>query len=359
VNVADFDYDLPEDRIAQRPVEPRDAARLLVHRIARDETEHAQVRDLPAILREGDLLVVNDTRVRPARLLGRRASAGAVELLVLGPGVPPGRWRALVRPAKRIAPGETLELEGGAVLARACERLPGPDGRPGPAWSFEIFDPAAPERTVADLLEVFGRVPLPPYIRREAAEDPRSPADRTWYQTVYARVPGAVAAPTAGLHLTSALLDRLAERGVARTAVTLHVGPGTFQPVSADRVEDHAMHAEEYAVPEEAVDAVAKTRARGGRVIAVGTTSARTLESRRDPAGGIRSGSGETSLFIAPGYAFGVVDGLLTNFHLPRSTLLMLVSALAGRERVLRLYAEAMASGYRFYSYGDAMLLLP
>ena len=356
MNLSEFDYELPEDRIAQRPAEPRDSARLLVHHVQADATEHRVIRDLPELLRGGDLLVVNDTRVRPARLLGRRRSGGAVELLVLGPAGEPERWKALVRPAKRLAPGEELELEHGALLARACDRLPGADGRPGAEWTFEIA--GEPGRSVEDLLERFGRMPLPPYIRREPDADARSAVDRTWYQTVFARVPGAVAAPTAGLHMTPELLRRLAERGIDRTAITLHVGLGTFQPVSAERIEDHAMHAEEYVVPGEAAAAVARARRSGGRVVAVGTTSARTLETCGDGARGIGAGSGSTRLFITPGYSFGVVDALLTNFHLPRSTLLMLVAAFAGRERVLRLYREAIDRGYRFYSYGDAMLLL-
>ncbi|MFN0009527.1 MAG: tRNA preQ1(34) S-adenosylmethionine ribosyltransferase-isomerase QueA [Planctomycetota bacterium] len=359
MKLSEFDYELPDHRIAQRPAEPRDSARLLVHQVGRDETEHAFIRDLPEILRSGDLLVVNDTRVLPARLLGRRVSGGAVEVLVLGRAEEGGRWRALVRPAKRLSPGESIHLEGGSLLARACERLPGDDGRPGAEWTIELSEPRPGERSVEELLELFGRMPLPPYIHREVDEDPRREADRTWYQTVFARVPGAVAAPTAGLHLTPELLGQLDQRGIARTQITLHVGIGTFRPVVAERIEDHAMHSEEFVVSEEAADAVARARNSGGRVIAVGTTSARALETCRTPSGGIRAGSGRTDIFIKPGYAFAALDGLITNFHLPRSTLLMLVSAFAGRERVLRLYREAIDEGYRFYSYGDAMLLLP
>jgi len=361
VKLSDFDYELPPERIAQRPVEPRDSARLLVHEIGADRTEHATVRDLPGILREGDLLVANDTRVRAARLLGRRATGGAVEMLVLGPAGASGRWRALVRPAKRLSPGETLEMEGGSIRARACERLLGSDGRPGAEWTFEFVEAGAdgPPRSVEELLERFGRMPLPHYVRRDAGEEDRREADRSWYQTVFARVPGAVAAPTAGLHMTPELLRRLGERGIARTEITLHVGLGTFQPVAVEEIEDHTMHAEAFDVPEQAAAAVARTRGAGGRVVAIGTTSARALETCRGDAREIRAGSGQTRLFITPGYAFAVVDVLLTNFHLPRSTLLMLVSAFAGRERVLRLYREAIAEDYRFFSYGDAMLLLP
>jgi S-adenosylmethionine:tRNA ribosyltransferase-isomerase len=358
VNLADFDYHLPEERIAQRPVEPRDEARRLVHDIRRDATEHLRIRDLPSVLRRGDLLVVNDTRVRPARLLGHRPTGGSIELLVLGPSTRPGEWRAWVRPAKRLRSGDLLDLEHGSVVARARERALDADGRPGAEWSFEISAPLRPDRPVEQILEEFGRMPLPPYIRRLAEDDPFRDADRSWYQTCFARVPGAVAAPTAGLHLTPAVLERLAERGVHRSQVTLHVGLGTFRPVAVDRVEDHAMHAEAYEVGEEVAAAVASARAGGHRVIAVGTTSARALETCSDPDGVVRAGSGDTRLFIVPGYRFGAIDGLLTNFHLPRSTLLMLVAAFAGRERALRLYGEAVDLGYRFYSYGDAMLLL-
>jgi S-adenosylmethionine:tRNA ribosyltransferase-isomerase len=357
VKVADFDYELPEDRIAQQPVEPRDDARLLVHDIERDATRHLLVRDLPEVLAAGDLLVVNDTRVRPARLHGKRRSGGAVELLVLGPAVERGRWRAMVRPAKRLKAGEILELAGGAVEARACDRELDARGHGGSSWTFEIRAASGDGSSVEECLERFGTMPLPPYIRRPVA-GAENERDRAWYQTLFARESGAVAAPTAGLHFTRALLATLAERGVERTEVTLHVGAGTFQPVTATEIEDHAMHAETYHVCEAASLAVERARARRGRVVAVGTTSARTLESACDDAGRVRARSGDTSLFITPGYRFRAVDALLTNFHLPRSTLLMLVSALAGRERILRLYGEAIERGYRFYSYGDAMLLV-
>jgi S-adenosylmethionine:tRNA ribosyltransferase-isomerase len=358
LKVSDFHYVLPEERIAQRPAEPRDRARLLVHDVRRDATDHLEIRDLPEILRAGDLLVVNDTRVRSARLLGHRASGGTVELLVLGPAAQPGRWRALARPAKRLREGELLELEDGALRARACERMPDSQGKPGPEWTFEIADPRRPGLPVEEMLEHLGRMPLPPYIRRDDGEDPWREADRSWYQTIFARELGAVAAPTAGLHFTPALLDRLAKSGVERTEVTLHVGLGTFQPVSAEEIEDHPMHAEEFRMTEAAAAAIERVRSRGGRVVAVGTTSARVLETCCGPSGRIQPGSGETRIFIRPGYRFRAVDALLTNFHLPCSTLLMLVSAFAGRERALRLYAEAIGKSYRFYSYGDAMLLL-
>ena len=365
MKVADFSYDLPEERIAQEPVEPREAARLLVHERASSTTTHRRVADLPELLAPGDLLVVNDTRVVPARLLGTRASGGRVELLLLGAAPPAAdaagtaggnRRRALVRPAKRLRPGERIELEGGALVAIAVERLPDRDGRPGAEWVLEIDDPRAPGRDLDRALEQVGRMPLPPYVRRARADDPRSAADRERYQTVFAREPGAVAAPTAGLHLSTALIERLAGRGIRLASVTLHVGAGTFLPVTAEDVSEHRMHAERYALSAETVRAVESARARGGRIVAVGTTSVRVLESCADEAGRLHAGSGETSIFLTPGHRFRCVDALLTNFHLPRSTLLMLVAAFVGRERVLALYREAIERGYRFYSYGDAML---
>lgn len=359
MDVADFDFELPDDRIAQHPVEPRDAARLLVRDLESEHAEHALVRDLPRFLRRGDVLVVNDTRVRPARLCGRRRSGGVVEMLVIGPvaGGAAGSFRALVRPAGRLRKGEEILLEDGAVLARALERPVLDDGAPGQEWHVELSDPTQPSRSLEEILERSGRMPLPTYIRRSRAEDPERDVDRQRYQTVFAARSGAVAAPTAGLHFTPRLLDELASLGVERASVTLHVGLGTFQPVTVDRVEDHRMHAEEFELPQATVDAIERARARGGRVVAVGTTSVRVLESVWVEHQRLKACRGSTSIFITPGFEFGVVDVLLTNFHLPRSTLLMLVSAFAGRERVLSLYAEALRSGYRFFSYGDAMLL--
>ena len=348
----DFSFELPAGSIAQEPVEPRDAARMLVHEVAGDRTRHRRVAELVEELGPADLLVVNDTRVLPARLFGRRSTGGRVELLFIGPG-PEGTWRAMARPARKLRPGEELRVEGGLV-ARAIER----EGE-SPVWAVELQDPAQPHLPVPALLERAGRMPLPPYITRMAEGDPRDARDRERYQTVYAERSGAGAAPTAGLHFTPGLLDELARRGVRRAAVTLHVGLGTFLPVTAERVDEHEMHAETYEVSEETVGAVAACRAGGGRVIAVGTTSVRALESCVDAEGALRAGTGQTRLFLKPGDQLGVVDGLLTNFHLPESTLLMLVSVLTGRERLLGLYGEAVGLGYRFYSYGDAMLLLP
>lgn len=354
MKVSDFDYELPPERIATHPASPRDAARLFVHRRAADASEHLCVRDLPRLLEPGDLLVVNDTRVRSARLLGRRASGGAVELLLVD-RTAQGLWRSLVKPAGRLKPGERIELEQGALRARLVERARAADGSLAPEWWLELEG----DGDVEELLDRHGRMPLPPYILRARGAAPDVPADREAYQTVYAREPGAVAAPTAGLHFTPELLAALEARGVERASVTLHVGMGTFQPVSVGDTDAHRMHSERYELSEPTVRAVEAARARGGRVVAVGTTSVRVLESCADEGGRLRAGRGETALFLVPGARFRVVDALLTNFHLPSSTLLMLVSAFAGRERVLRLYAEAVERGYRFYSYGDAQLYLP
>ncbi|MEM9803221.1 MAG: tRNA preQ1(34) S-adenosylmethionine ribosyltransferase-isomerase QueA [Planctomycetota bacterium] len=357
----DFDFDLPPDRIAQQPVTPRDAARLLVRR-ASDEGAlvHGHVRDLPDLLREGDLLVVNDTRVLAARVLARRTTRGRVELLLLEPdGQRPGSgaWRAMVRPAKKLAPGEVLVCAEG-IVARMIER----DPRDG-LWSVELSAGSARAdlrgASVEELLQVAGAVPLPPYIERAPSE-----VDEERYQTVYARVPGAVAAPTAGLHFTETLFATLEERGVAVASVTLHVGPGTFAPVTAESIEDHAMHSERFELGRAAVDAVRRCRTSGGRVVAVGTTSARVLESCAVDEPGfdralVDERSGSTDIFLHPGRPPRVCDGILTNFHLPRSTLVMLVAAFIGREETLAMYRAAIEEGYRFYSYGDATLLLP
>jgi len=357
VKLADFDYELPPDLIAQQPAERRDAARLFVHSIARDASEHRGVRDLPELLRPADLLVLNDTRVRRARLHARRASGGRVELLLLEPEAGGGAWRALARPSARLRAGEELELERASLRVHLLERLE-QGGAPSAQWRIALRAAASTEPVdVEAALEQHGELPLPPYIERGGASDARAVVDRERYQTVYARSLGAVAAPTAGLHFTPELLAALAARGIASASLTLHVGLGTFQPVQAEDVREHAMHAERYELPQSTVDAIDACRARGGRVIAVGTTSCRVLESCAAADGTLRAGSGSTRLFLVPGSPLRVIDALLTNFHLPRSTLLMLVSAFAGRERVLRLYREAIERRYRFYSYGDAMLL--
>ncbi len=341
MNIRDFDYPLPEELIAQAPVTPRDASRLLVLPPA-GEPRHHLFTDLPALLSPGDLLVFNDTRVIPARLVGKKESGGRVELLLCEPlqGGMGRAWRAMGQASKPIRPGAVLTF--GALTARVDAVL-------GDGFYDVTLDREGPELEAA--LARSGRVPLPPYIRRQAtAED----AER--YQTIWARAPGSAAAPTAGLHFSERILEALERRGVTRTAVTLHVGPGTFLPVRGESLDSHRMHGERYSVPPDAAAAWAACRARGGRVVAVGTTTVRTLESAfRD--GEVRAGEGRTELFIRPGHAFRAVDALVTNFHLPRSTLLVLVSAFAGRERVLAAYREAVARRYRFVSYGDAMLL--
>jgi S-adenosylmethionine:tRNA ribosyltransferase-isomerase len=354
VDIADFDYDLPPEAIAQEPAAERDASRLLVLDRGAAAPTHHLFHDLPALLEPGDLLVLNRSRVFPARLLGRRAGGGAAEVLLLRPlpaaqGPPPSahpeqRWTAMVRPGRRLRRGDVIEVAAELEVHVETDAS-GPDGaRPVVLRAHGVTVPAAIER--------HGHMPLPPYIRRADTA-----ADRERYQTVYAREAGSVAAPTAGLHFTEPLFERLAARGVAWTEIVLHVGPGTFQPVRAERVEEHRLPAEPFVVPEAAAAAVAAARARGGRVLAVGTTAVRALESAVGEDGLVRAGAGETDLVIVPGHRFRVVQALLTNFHLPRSSLLLLVCAFAGRERVMDAYAEALARGYRFYSYGDAMLV--
>lgn len=350
MDVTLFDYELPPARIAQEAVEPRDAARLLV--LEREDREgglrHRHVRDLPALLTPGDLLVVNDTRVVPARLYGRKPTGGAVELLLLEPLAGPGAWRALLGASRAPREGSEILLDGG--FRATVERAPGAGG--------ECVVRLAGPGSVEELLAAHGRLPLPPYIRRGPG-DAREGIDRERYQTVFARRAGALAAPTAGLHFTPSLLEALAARGIGTAQVTLHVGEGTFRPVSAARTEDIVLHPEWTDVAPAAAAAIAATRRRGGRIVAVGTTVVRTLESRAPgPDGGPETGPRTTRIFIAPGHAFRWVDVLVTNFHLPRSTLLMLVAAFAGRERVLEAYRAAVREEYRFYSYGDAMLIL-
>ncbi len=339
--LSDFDYSLPPGRIAQEAAEPRDAARLLVSRAS--AVEDRLFRDLPSILRPGDLLVLNDTRVFPARLLGHKPTGGRVEIFLLRSLGEPDLWQAMAaanRPVRAglevvIAPGFTVTVE--ARTGPHCRvRLSVADG-----------DPLA-------AIDRHGRMPLPPYI---TGSDPNR--DRHRYQTVFADKPGAVAAPTAGLHFTPGLLHRLEEAGIGRVTVTLHVGPGTFQPVREEVVNDHVMHGEWCHLPAESAERIRAARAAGGRIVAVGTTAVRVLESGWDETTGrLMPFSGETDLFILPGYRFRMVDLLITNFHLPKSTLLMLVAAFVGKARLDRDYAHAIAAGYRFYSYGDAMVLL-
>ena len=337
MRLAELDYALPEDLVAQEPAAERAAARLLVLERASGALRHATVAELSGFLAPGDLLVVNDTRVIPARVHGRRPSGGRLEVLFVRPL--DGDWEVLVRGAPRVGePVHLPEARGEWVAALG-------DGR----WRLRV-ECAAP---VVAWLERVGDVPLPPYIRRPAGP---SPADRERYQTVYARVPGAVAAPTAGLHLTPALLDAVRAAGIAVASCTLHVGPGTFLPIRAEMLDGHEMASERYDLPVATVDAIARTRSAGGRVVAVGTTTVRALESAA-ASDALRPGGGEAHLFIRPGHRFRVVDALLTNFHLPRSTLLALVAAFAGWATIRAAYDEAVRRRYRFYSFGDAMLI--
>jgi len=336
MKLSDFQYDLPKELIAQKPLKQRDAARLMVLDRSSGGTEERSFRDIAAYTRPGDCLVLNDTKVIPARLYGRRRTGAKVEIFLLDAG--PGELRALVRPSKRVREGEEIELEGGAVAT--------------------VFGPAEAGRFVrfnAPLGEVLesGRVPLPPYVERE--EDPDDKED---YQTVYAANEGATASPTAGLHFTSSLLESLRREGVSIVRVTLHTSYGTFAPVKSERIEEHEMHAEFYRLDEDAAAAVNRAKASGGSIFAVGTTSTRVLETCAGGDGLVTPSDGETNLFIYPGYKFKIVDKLVTNFHLPGSTLLMLVSAFAGRERVLEAYRDAVNRKFRFFSYGDAMLVL-
>lgn len=334
MRLEDFDYDLPERLIAQTPAARRDASRLL--RVREDGLEHLTFDGLPALLRAGDLLVLNDTRVIKARLVGEKDSGGRAEILVERIE---SETEALcqVRVSKPLKAGRRVTVAGRALTVL---------GRRGEFYRLDFDGP------VTALLDQAGSVPLPPYIERTPGDD-----DLERYQTVYASEPGAVAAPTAGLHFTDAMLERLRDDGVEQARVTLHVGAGTFQPVRVSNLAQHRMHGERYRVPASTADAIQRTRARGGRIVAVGTTVVRTLEAAADGSGGVRAGSAETDLFITPGYRFQVVDALLTNFHLPRSTLLMLVSAFAGYPRVLSAYRAAVDAEYRFFSYGDAMFL--
>lgn len=342
---SEFTFDLPDELIAQEPPATRGGSRLMVIERAGGRITHRQFSDLPSLLVAGDLLVVNDTRVFPARLIGTRLpGGGAAECFLIRPTTEPDTWIALVHPGQRLREGSRMvfsstlhaEVVGRHFHGRRTVRLWTEDGSP-----------------VRDAIDAIGHVPLPPYIKRADAI-----ADRDRYQTVYARERGSIAAPTAGLHFTPAILEALADRGVERVSITLHVGYGTFQPIRVDRVEEHQMESEHYDVSTAAAGALSNAKREGRRIIAVGTTTTRTLESLTvSPDGTVSPGSGETALFIRPGHAFQLVSGLITNFHLPRSSLLLLVSAFAGRETILGAYREAVANRYKFYSYGDAMFV--
>ena len=359
MDVSDFRFELPNALIAQEAA-PRGTSRLLVLNRMTGAVQHASVGELPSRLLAGDLLVVNNTRVFAARLLGRRVpSGGGVECFLLGPRATSGTsdgsgtsgtgllMDALMHPGQKLKPGALVRFEGpagvlmGEVVARHFH------GR----RTIRLWSDAGQD--VDGLIDALGHMPLPPYIKR-----PDTPADRERYQTVFATNRGSVAAPTAGLHFTSELLDALARRGVERTAITLHVGYGTFKPVRVDRVEDHVVDPEPYDISHEAADAIARAKREGRRVVAVGTTTTRALEDAATRGSGrVTAGPGRATLFMYPGHQFQVIDGLLTNFHLPESSLLMLVAAFAGRDRLLDAYREAVAQRYRFYSYGDAMLI--
>ncbi|MFZ5718322.1 MAG: tRNA preQ1(34) S-adenosylmethionine ribosyltransferase-isomerase QueA [Pseudomonadota bacterium] len=354
MKLADFDFDLPEDRIALRPASPRDSARLLLIEPGRD-LQDLHVRDLPDLLRAGDVLVVNDTRVIPARLKGVRVrgdSRVAVEATLHRPQS--GHvWTAFMRPGKKLAEGDRIvfgEASDRACLLGSLDATVKAKGEGGEVTL--AFDLTGPDLMAA--IAERGAMPLPPYIAAKRAEDAQDRAD---YQTVYAVEEGSVAAPTAGLHFTPELLERLAERGVGLERVTLHVGAGTFLPVKVEDIAEHRMHPEWGEIDVDTAERLNAARAAGGRIVCVGTTSLRLLESAADEAGRIRAFCDETAIFITPGYRFRAADGLMTNFHLPKSTLFMLVSAFAGLETMRGAYAHAIAEGYRFYSYGDASLL--
>ena len=336
---SDFYFDLPEALIAQTPLERRDSSRLLLLDKNTGEIEHRHFYDLPAYLHKGDCLVMNDSRVLPARLLGCRSSGGSVELVLLR-DLGEGKWECLSRPGRKTKPGTELSFGDGELKATVLEVAEG--GNRIVQFHYDgIF---------LEVLERLGKMPLPPYIKAELQDSER-------YQTVYSRELGSAAAPTAGLHFTKELLEKIAEKDVKLCYVTLHVGLGTFRPVKEDEIEDHAMHSEFCIIPEETARIVNETKKNGGRVIAVGTTSCRTLESFANEDGTLSATSGWTDIFIYPGYRFKCIDALITNFHLPESTLIMLVSALAAREHVLNAYKTAVEEKYRFFSFGDAMFI--
>jgi S-adenosylmethionine:tRNA ribosyltransferase-isomerase len=338
-----FDFDLPSELIAQFPVEPRDLSRLMVVRRGAGTIEHKTFRDLPDLLNAGDILVRNNTKVVPARLIGHRESTGGGWEGLFLRALPEGCWEVLGKTRGRPVPGEFVEVGKGLRLELIAKAE---DGR----WTVK---PESAERA-GKLLDDHGVVPLPPYIRRGI----EGPGDREKYQTVFARVEGSVAAPTAGLHFTEEVFRQLAERGVGRLDVTLHVGLGTFKPIEAETIDEHELHAEWASVDQRTAERLIQTRSIGGRIIAVGTTSARTLETAAR-SGTIQQFEGETALYLKPGHKFNAIDALVTNFHLPRSSLIVLVSALAGLDLTRAAYAEAIRERYRFYSYGDAMLVLP
>jgi len=340
VKTSDFYYDLPPELIAQHPSQVRDACRLLVYHRSNGSVEHKVFSDIIDYLNPGDALVINDTRVLPARLLGNRVpSGGKMELLLLK-RLEGDEWEVLAKPVKKAAPGQVITFGDGQLKATVTQRLQ--EGICHVRFDYEgVFEA---------VLDAVGVMPLPPYIHA-------SLEDREMYQTVYARTTGSAAAPTAGLHFTPELMDRIREKGITIVPVLLHVGLGTFRPVQVEDVNSHVMHSEHYEVSDEAADTLNAIRAAGGRIVCVGTTSVRTLETVTDAQGVVHAGSGDTQIFIYPGYRYKAVDALITNFHLPESTLLMLISALSTREEMLSVYAQAVAERYRFFSFGDAMFI--
>ncbi|MBQ1407527.1 MAG: tRNA preQ1(34) S-adenosylmethionine ribosyltransferase-isomerase QueA [Eubacterium sp.] len=345
MKISDFDYELPKELIAQTPAAERDSCRLMVLDRAKGTIEHRHFYDILDYLNAGDCLVMNDSKVIPARLFGVKEGTGAAIEFLLSKHLKGDDWETLVRPGRRLKPGDRVRF-GDSLTAEITGY-----GDSGTRIVRFEYDGIFMER-----LEELGKMPLPPYIEREATKE-----DKDTYQTVYAEVDGSVAAPTAGLHFTKELLKKAEEKGVRLAYVTLHVGIGTFRPVKCENVEDHEMHFEEYSISEETAETINETKARGGRIISVGTTSTRTMESAAvftENGYRIAPGSGNTGIFIYPGYEWKIVDSLITNFHLPKSTLIMLVSALYDREKVLEAYQEAVAEKYRFFSYGDAMIII-
>ncbi|HBZ00583.1 MAG TPA: tRNA preQ1(34) S-adenosylmethionine ribosyltransferase-isomerase QueA [candidate division Zixibacteria bacterium] len=344
VDIKDYDYELPEGRVAFYPAEPRDTSRLLYMPRFEGSFQHLSFIDFPSFLKAGDVLVLNDSKVFPARLWGHKKGSGGKAEIFLLQEFPDGTWEALVKPGRRLAPGSEIEFFDGKLLATLGERT----DSGGRLVKFNT------NGDLHSLIWQYGEVPLPPYIDRKAEE-----SDKNRYQTVYAENVGAVAAPTAGFHFTDNILEKIKSIGVQVVKLTLHPGLGTFRPITHSKIESHKMHKERFYIPEETAEAINLAKREGRRVIAVGTTSVRAMESAVNIDGEVISGGWkETELFITPPYDYKVIDGLLTNFHLPKSTLLLLVSAFAGRERIFAAYKEAIEKGYRFYSYGDAMLIL-
>lgn len=341
MELSDFDFDLPEELIAQHPVEPRDSSRLMVVHRVKGEIKHHIFHELPDLLQPGDVLVVNNTRVLPARLIGEKEGTGAnIECLLLK-RVERDIWEALIKPGKRLREGQKVSFGGGKLIGELLEILP--DGNRKIRFSYEgVFEA---------VLDELGNMPLPPYITAQLEDKER-------YQTVYAKETGSAAAPTAGLHFTPELLEQLHQKGIEIVEILLHVGLGTFRPVKVEKIEEHEMHSEYYRVSPEAAERINRAKQEGRRVIAVGTTAARTLESVGQENGLLKAVDSWTNIFIYPGYRFKVVDALITNFHFPKSTLVMLVSALASRELILQAYELAVRERYRFYSFGDAMLII-